>query len=190
MRRALGLVVVAALMAVSSVALAGEPYASYLDRWNEVSYSGNDGSLKWGSAWSEFGDDNRPESGILHVYTDSYCADYKCLHIEGKGDGVTFGVKRFADLSVFQEADICFELTGYVDEELSDGQLLVQVTTDGSSWKTVASYELAALGGYFHPQIDLTDFRTKSFGVKFAVVGVFYGELFLDTVELKGLLGS
>ena len=176
-------------MAVSSVALAGVAKTeSYKDIFPDITYSGSAGSLPWEKPWSEVGDDGSPSSGLVHVYTGG-CYDYKCLNIEGHGDVGTLGAKRYADLSIFTQAEVCFdvvvELLG--DESLTSGTLAVQATSDGANWKTIDTYSLQNLNRISqHGQQPLDDYLSEGFGIRFVVTGALEGEVYIDNVEIKG----
>lgn len=176
-------------MAVSSVALAEVAKTeSYKDIFPDITYSGSAGSLPWEKPWHEVGDDGSPSSGLVHVYTGG-CYDYKCLNIEGHGDVGTLGAKRYADLSRFTQAEVCFDVVAELrgDESLTSGTLAVQATSDGANWKTIDSYSLQTLNWTSqHGQRSLDNYLSEDFGVRFVVTGILEGEVYVDNVEIKG----
>jgi hypothetical protein len=186
-------VVIATLMAVSSVALAGtEQYESYKDLFPDITYSGSAGSVHWEKPWFEVGENDGPGAGMVRVYTGG-CYDHKCLIIEGRGDVGTLGAQRYADLSFFEDADLCFDVVAQLEgeEDLSEGELWVQVTSDGETWKTVDSFNLQHLDGNArHRQKGLNNYLTDGFGVRFIVTGTLVGEVYVDNVEIKGQFGG
>ena len=192
MRRSIGVLTVVGLMLISTAAFAGEQWESYKDAWNSVSYSGNDGTLDWAGVWSEIGEADGPAAGAVHVDPDDRCADYKCLHIYGTAETEsTIGVSRKADLSVFGEAEICYDITRAFDEahrDAADAVLYVQVNHDGS-WKTIDSFDLEATDNEpIHRSKGLGNFLTEGFAVRFVASGVLGGEVFIDNIEVKGEL--
>jgi len=193
MRRAFGAGVVAALMAVSSVAFAGvKESASYKDVFPDITYSGSAGSIPWGySPWQEIGDDGSEDSGLVHVYTGG-CYDYKCLNIEGYEDVGTRGAVRYADLSMFSDAEVCFDVVAELEEEgLSRGVLSVQVTDGSQNWKTLGSYALEDLNwSPGHGQFSIDGFIGEGSGIRFVVTGTLFGEVYIDNVEIKGSIAG
>ncbi len=187
----LGVLVVAALMAVSTVALAAvEQTQSYKDVFPDITYEGSAGSIRWENSWLEIGENDGPGEGRVRVYTGG-CYDYKCLIIEGHGDVGTLGAKRYADLSFFEDADLCFDVVAQLegDEKLSEGELSIQVTTDGQSWKTIDNFNLQNLSGNaIHRQRGLNNYLSEGFGIRFIVTGTLEGEVYVDNVEIKGLV--
>jgi hypothetical protein len=184
-----GVLVVATLMAVSTVALAAvEQTQSYKDVFPDITYAGSAGSIRWENSWLEIGEKDGPGEGMVRVYTGG-CYDYKCLIIEGHGDVGTLGAERYADLSFFENADLCFDIVAQIegDEKLSEGELWIQVTTDGQSWKTIDSFNLQNLSGNaIHRQRELIDYLSEGFGIRFIVTGTLEGEVYVDNVEIKG----
>ena len=184
---------IATLMAVSTVALAGtEQYETYKDLFPDITYSGSAGSIHWESPWFEIGESDGPEAGMVRVYTGG-CYDHKCLIIEGRGDVGTLGAKRYADLSFFEDADLHFDVVAQLEgeEDLSEGELWVQVTSDDGTWKTIDSFNLQNLDGNArHRERGLNNYLTESFGVRFVVTGTLVGEVFVDNVEMTGPVGG
>ncbi len=192
MRRLSGVLLVAGAMLLSTAALAGVDYESYKDKWTSVTYSGNDGTLRWGTPWYEIGESDGPTTGAVHVGVDDYyCADHKCLHIWGLGEPMgTVGVYRYADLSVFATAELCYDITRLFDEqfiETADAGLYVQITPNGTDWKTVDSFGLQKSDVEpLHRSVRLDGYLAEGFAVRFVVAGVLGGEVFVDNVEIKG----
>lgn len=192
MSRALGAVVVAVLMAISTVAVAGvEETGSYKDAFTTgVSYAGSDGSIHWVTSWQEVGEQNGPVQGKIHVDADPDCYDHKCLHIFGEGETFEYdGALRYADASMFEDADLCYELSGRRDGEPDeDVRIWIKVTDDyGESWDIVHNFRLDDLvDNPKHPSVNVSNWLTEGFGVKFVVGGDLEGEFFVDNVEIKG----
>lgn len=188
MRRLIGLALAVALMLPALAVMGGEPYEYYKDKFDEVSFSGSNGSLQWKSPWVEFGDEYvGPAEGNVHVGSDG-CSG-KCLHLEGELlDIDAYGVYRSADLSMFETVELCFEMQ---IDGISEAVLSVYVTRDGSGWERVRSYPVLTQSGYHHPIVDLDDYRTEKFAVKLKVEGLLGGEVItIDNVELKGTLAG
>ena len=195
MRRFLAILTVSALMMVATAALGSEESQSYKDRFDSVSYSGSNGSIYWASAWKEVGEGNGPWEGSVHVGIDPYCADSKCLHIHGQGETPSLiGAVRHADLSEFSEAELSYDLRRLFDEEFkdaADAELLIQVSTDGSKWKTIDSFGLKKTDpGPIHKTEQINNWISEGFAVRFVVTGTLGSEVLIDNIEIKGTFAS
>ena len=188
-----------ALMLPASAARASES-DNYLDDFGSGGYSGNDGSLDFGGPWSEFGDTGGPATGQVHIGAE-YCSNNRCLHIEG-GEGLdpgliltSFGVSRAADLSMFESAELCFDVQVIPQEGITTAQLWVQVY-NGSRWYTIKEIDLSEETS-FHKTLNITEYMNPGFKVRFEVpsaveAGVaellFNGYATIDRVEISGLV--
>ncbi len=196
--RGTGLVLVAVLFAstaLAPLALASGDQASYRDQFNKVSYAGDDGSLSWANPWTEIGDNtNNPSAGAVQVVTGSpSCASGGCLRARGGPLPVDpIGAARYADTSLFSDAKLSFFLRA-VSLELPavplQGVAEVQVIKQGGSWTTVQSWDMVDLTGEgLTKTVSINGFLSEGFGVRFLVVGLLGGEMFVDNVEIKGTL--
>jgi hypothetical protein len=194
MRRLIAGLSVVALMVVATSAMASVELesGSYKDVFPGTTYSGSAGSIPWeNSPWKEIGDDGLPGEGAVHVDEDPYCPDYKCLHIFGQGETYSLvGVVRFADLSRFDEVDLCYDVKRFFDEGLkgsADAKLLVQVATDGSNWTTIDSFGLETTDSSpIHRSKGISNWIAERFAIRFVVTGTLGSEVFIDNVEIKG----
>lgn len=188
MRGFLGLLVVVALLVPAVGAVAGEPTEYYKDKFNGSGYGGSDGSLPWESPWVEIEESDGPGKGNVHVGPEG-CFGSNCLHLEGGLlDLEYYGARRSANLSLFETVELCFEMRM---EGVSNAKLEVYVTRDGSNWDLEGSYRVLD-GGDPHPIIDLDDYRTKQFALKFVVTGLLSlgDSITIDNVELKGTVAG
>jgi hypothetical protein len=184
-----GTVLVAAL-AVALPAVATES-GNYRDQFKNPSYSGNDGSLSWSGPWQEVGESDGVNLGSVHITPDSHCAGNQCLHIYSPGLQFSeIGAERYADTSVFEEAELCYYLSSYVLEgfELLSTSVEVQLTSDGWGWMTIETVEIIDLWDDGHErtfQLD-PEYLSEDFGIRFVVSGLLGGEVFIDDVEVSG----
>lgn len=193
MRRLLGATIAIALFLGSATALA-VVYESYRDEFNGSGFTGSDGTLQWKGPWSEIGEGDGPAAGWVHVDPEGYCVGGPCLHLWGEGEELTIGVVRHADTSVFSAAEVCFHFKYLNNPDILDSgaTALVQVSADaGQKWTTITSYDLGdSHNGPHHPSIDVTEWISEAFAIRFLVTGVLGGEAFVDDVEIKGELKS
>ena len=103
--------------------------ANYRDEFNTITYSANDGSSVWTSAWIEGNDDGSASSGNVRIENDM-------LHIDNQDGGSLEYVYRTADLSDATSATLSlyFEASagGATDA------IFVDVSLDGgATWTTL-----------------------------------------------------
>jgi hypothetical protein len=193
MRRRLTSCATAALLVVTTLPAIASSEGNYRDDFKNPSYAGNDGSLDWPGPWSEIGEADGPDSGAVHVMSDSRCSGNKCLHIHSAGAILAeVGAMRFADTSVFSEAELCYELNSVIlgMVELGDTNLYVEVTKNGgSTWSTVDTLSVMELFDARKTRtISLEGYLSEGFGLRFVVNGLLDGEVFVDNVEIWGVL--
>lgn len=183
MRQRLGWLVLVALMVPSLAALA-QTEESFLDRFNAVSYSGNDGSLDWSGSWVESGESDGPSAGQVRV-DDGLCNSGTCLAMSG-GTLEEVGVHRKANLSGFLDARLHFQAE-IAPALLSTGLFYVEVRGGGSGWTIVADYVLLTDGGSHSESIDISRYIGSDFGVRYRLVGMLGGDsVYIDDVGVIG----
>jgi len=112
------------------------PAATYLDRFNTVGYSGNQGSLDWNGNWVEIGDDNLVDDGNVRVTSDS-------LRIEADENN-TVGVWRTADLSGYASSATATLSLDYRRSGLqsSSEYVAIEASSDGgNTWTELAKFQ-------------------------------------------------
>lgn len=187
MRRTLmGLALLAVMTATTTAVAVTAETGNIKDKFDTAgSFSGSNGTLDWNGPWYELGESDGGFAGSVHVDPEGQCSGGGCLHLYGQGQSLAgVGVKRYADLSVFENVELCFEAV-YAGETGS-AILTVLVTADQGSWYEVARF--SATPGYQNGIVPLGDWATEGFGVKFVVDGALNGEFFVDNVEMKGSL--
>ena len=198
MRRFIAVLMVSALMVMATAALGSEESKSeesksYSDQFDSVSYLGSNGSIHWESPWHEIGEDDGPSEGSVHVEVDPFCAADTCLHIFGQGEPYDLiGAVRHADLSEFKEVELSYDVKRLFDEDMegnADAELLIQISTDGSKWNTIESFDLNETDSSpIHKTKETNDRISEGFAVRFVVTGTLGAEVFIDNVEIKGVL--
>jgi hypothetical protein len=190
MRRALGALVVVALVAVTPVALAESDWENYLDKFSSVSYGGSDGSLHWSKPWQEVGPerDDDPSSRPVRVAEQDGCASGRCLIIDSDPLlTVGQGAFRLADLSGFEAAKLSYAVGFDGDDDLLEeatAELVVEVTTDGgTTWVPV---DIVGLGNAGLRKVDVSTFISSRFGVRFMMTGALGTSVLIDNVEIAG----
>jgi hypothetical protein len=155
------------------------------DRFDTVSYSGNNGSRNWAGPWVEEGDDGKPETGQISV-TGSNCSG-KCLRMTG-GILSELAISRPADLSDFLDGQLSFFV--HIDTDLlliSTGTLYVEVRGKQSGWKTVAQFTFLTDAGTHQKSTDISAYLGSDFELQFRLTGLL-GEdtVSIDDVKISG----
>jgi hypothetical protein len=155
------------------------------DRFDSVSYTGNNGSRDWAGPWVEMGDDGKPETGQISV-TGSNCSG-KCLKMTG-GILSELAISRPADLSDFLDGHLSF----YVHIEpalplISTATLYVEVWGKQSGWKTISQFTFLTDAGTHQKSIDISAYLGSEFQLRFRLAGL-VGEdtVIIDDVKIAG----
>jgi hypothetical protein len=189
MRRLVGIVLVAMLFSLTSIAMATDS-EYYKDRFTSIGWAGSDGSLHWSGPWSEVNDDGDEKKGSVRVVSSGHCAQGNCMRIAG---GITLlddiGARRTADTRDMEDLSLCYDLKNVTSVlPLGLTELRVQVQGNGG-WVTIAEHDLGSdfSGHYTHE--DLDDFESMNFKIRFLVSGAaMTSEVFIDNVEVEGEL--
>lgn len=193
MRRALGVVVLAVMLAPALAATASGHVEDFRDGFDAGNYSGNEGSQDFDGPWVEFGDPGAGsyEDGSVYV-DDEGCPQGACLHIEGHGVvAESYGVRRSADLSDFETAELGYEIV-ISPAPLTTSALDVQVW-NGDRWITVAEHSLSS-SAHQQKKVSVTGHIGETFAVRFLVAGVdgglldlsYTGSTVIDDVRIVG----
>ena len=169
--------------------------AEYRDTFTSGTYIGSDGTLLWATSWKETGETDGPTQGAIQVALDINCPDGLCLIMSGVGGSevVQLAATRTADLSMFVDVDLGYDVRRMYDEEIKgdpDAVLYVQVTSDGKTWKTLKSLNINAVDPTAkHESHGIDDMISENFALRFLIQGALAGSVLIDNVEIKGLVG-
>ena len=182
MRRLTAALVAIALMGLAVTASAHET-EEYKDKFTSISWGGSDGSLDWSGPWSEIGDDGDEKKGNVRVVSSGNCSG-NCMRMSALTTLLgPIGAVRSADTSFLEGATLSFDVRS--TSSLLASTLEVQVN-GGGGWVDVAEYQLAS-GINEHASIDVSDFSSENFRVRFRFSGLLLSsEVFIDTVEIFG----
>ena len=182
MRRLTAALVAIALMGLAVTASAHET-EEYKDKFTSISWGGSDGSLDWSGPWSEIGDDGDEKKGNVRVVSSGNCSG-NCMRMSALTTLLgPIGAVRSADTRFLEGATLSFDVRS--TSSLLASTLEVQVN-GGGGWVDVAEYQLAS-GINEHASIDVSDFSSENFRVRFRFSGLLLSsEVFIDTVEIVG----
>jgi hypothetical protein len=181
-RRLTAAVVAIALMGLAVTASAHET-EHYKDKFTSISWHGSDGSLPWPGPWSEIGDDGDEKKGNVRVVSSGNCSG-TCMRMSALTTLLgSIGAVRSADTSLLEGITLSFDVRS--TSSLLASTLDVQVN-GGGGWVGVAQYNLAS-GINEHASIDVSDFSSENFRVRFLFSGLLLSsEVYVDTVEILG----
>jgi hypothetical protein len=153
---------------------------SIADDFSSGGYAGNTGTESWAGPWREIGELTDPGSGIVQVSGGA-------LRIGGNGVSIQdSGVVREADLDGVITATLHFE---YRRQNLSGsgGSVSVQVSRDGGSWTTLATYDLtgATDAAFVAQSFDVTAWAGPEMQLRFLGAGTARGYLYVDDVAIE-----
>lgn len=174
----------AALLALSSIApaMAG-PNQTVRDQFDAISYSGNNGTALWVGSWQESPGDG-PSAGEIRVVADPYCPSTNCLRF-GPNNVSGRSVFRAVDLTDANRASLSFSFRRQLASG-GDGALRARISSDGSSWNTLASYQLDTDDvGLIVQSIDISNWVGSPVNVGFFGSGDYGGYFFVDNVQVS-----
>ncbi|MCL4800525.1 MAG: tandem-95 repeat protein [Burkholderiales bacterium] len=150
-----------------------------LDLFGTAAFSNNDGTQNWKTDWQELGESNGPASGNVRVTGGAFRLG---------GDEVTItgdGAQRSADLSGATTATLSFAYRRTLLDD-SGGSVSVQISPDGTSWTTLATYNLNGSDASFLPQrFDISAFASADTAVRFVGSGSVESYFYVDYVEIE-----
>jgi len=186
MRRSAAIVAVLGLMSLAVTASATAGTEHIKDKFESISWAGDDGSLPWSGPWSEIGDDGDEKKGNVRVVSSGNCASGMCIQLSALTTLLgQIGAVRAADTSVLEETSLSFDLE--TTASLLGSEIEVQAN-GGGGWVTVAEYQWnSPLTD--SPDIDVSEFGSTDFQVQFRFFGpLLGGGAYIDNVEISGTL--
>ena len=135
---------------------------TYIDRFNTVSYSNNNGSQNFSSSWVEEGDDGNANQGWMgNIYVSSgrlYFYRITSSH----------NIRRSVDLSAYPSTSEVTFTFDYIDNELEGNEsLLVEIRPSGGSWKEIGEVKGSDNNGSFGPYTLLASEITANTQIRF-----------------------
>ncbi|HEX5065660.1 MAG TPA: cadherin domain-containing protein, partial [Myxococcota bacterium] len=142
-------------------------------------YAGNTGSESWSTPWREIGELTDPSGGVVDVNGGA-------IRMGGAGNDLTdHGIVREADLDGVLYATLRFDYRRQ-NQMGSGGSVSAQVSTDGSTWTTLATYALGPTDpGYVAQSFDISAYTGPETRVRFLGSGNASGYFNVDNVEIQ-----
>jgi hypothetical protein len=153
------------------------------DRFDSVSFTGNDGSIDWETPWQELGcEDDGPGEGAVTVRASPVPAMGLSLSIGGPSFAGGIGAVREADLTWASQARLAFNWMRDSAAGLIGTSIRVQVSSDGIGW-----HDLQVIGEGFDstPYIssfDITPYISPDTRIRFITASAGTGRAYFDNV--------
>ena len=153
------------------------------DQFSAVSYSNNDGTVKWGGSWQELGETDGSGSGMVVVNSYAGLAG-NSLQIET--DFLARGASRQVDLSGTTAATLSFD---YIRQHGGGTKGAVSVDVyNGKTWTTLQTLAIDATDAKAQSvTVDISAYANANTQIRFIVTGSdTLGRLHLDNIEVTG----
>ncbi|MBL8043064.1 MAG: DUF4347 domain-containing protein [Nitrospira sp.] len=157
--------------------------STVLDQFTTVSYSNNDGTVKWGGSWQELGEADGTGGGMVMVNSYAGLTD-NSLQIET--DFLSRGASRQVDLSSVTSATLSFD---YIRQHGGGTKGAVSVEVyDGKTWATLQTFAIDATDGKAQSyKADISAYANANTQIRFIVSGSdSMGRLHVDNIQVAG----
>ena len=165
---------------------------TYRDEFTTIAYSGTNGTQNWSaSPWQEVVEADGVSAGVLQVVANAACAGGNCLRIGG-GTIDTRALRRAANVSGVTSATVTFSYQRRLATcpNTSTANVALQVSSNGTTWATLASYNLNACDTAPVAQaFDITAYMTAATQIRFLGTGTAGASdfIYVDNVQVESL---
>ncbi len=165
---------------------------TYLDAFTTVTYSGSNGTQNWSATpWQEVVETDGPTAGVIQVVSSTVCAADDCLRIGG-GTIDTRALQRTAILTPATAATLTFSYQRQLATcpSTSTASVALQVSTNGTTWTTLATYALNACDlSQVVQAFDLTAYIAAATQIRIVGTGTTAATdfIYVDNVQLQYL---
>jgi len=163
---------------------------TYRDEFTAIAYTGTNGTQTWSaSPWLEIVEADGVNAGTIRVVASTACASGNCLRIGG-GTINTRGIRRVANISGATSAMLTFSYARQLAAcpNTSTANVALQVSSDGTTWNTLATYNLNACDNSAVAQaFDVTTYVAATFQVRFLGTGTAGTNdfMYVDNVQIQ-----
>lgn len=165
---------------------------TYRDEFTAIAYNGTNGTQDWSaSPWQEVVETDGVSAGVLQVVANAACASGNCLRIGG-GTIDTRAVRRATNVSGGTAAMLTFSYRRQLATcpNTSTANVTVQVSSDGTTWASLATYNLNVCDTSQVAQaFDVTSFITATTQIRFLGAGTAGATdfIYIDNVQIESL---
>lgn len=157
-----------------------------LDNFISVSYSGSNGTVPWGSNWTESGETTSTTGGYMRVVSSSYCSGGSgyCLRFDPYVSG------RYIHRKLNMEGAASASLSFYRNNRLSsdNGAVALEISSDGgSTWTMLRTYSRTNYLGSGTDTFDIAAYASANTVIRFRVLstqtGLYY--TYFDDIQIQ-----
>jgi predicted CXXCH cytochrome family protein len=165
---------------------------TYRDDFTAIAYNGTNGTQTWSaSPWQEVVETDGVSAGVLRVVANAACASGNCLRIGG-GTIDTRAVRRLANASGATSAMLTFSYRRQLATcpNTSTANVALQVSSDGTTWATLATYNLNVCDTVQVAQaFDVTSYISATTQIRFLGAGTAGATdfIYVDNVQIEDL---
>ena len=163
--------------------------ANVRDEFNQVSYSGNDGTQAWAGDWVEINESDGPKRGDERILDDMYDNRLQIRDNDGGGEGV----QRQVDLSGAQGATLSFDYRR-VELDKAEDYVSVDISPDGGlTWTELDRFSGPATDHFYqHWEADISTYLTSQTTIRFLSSASLGRKdlIYIDNVDIDFSLGE
>jgi serine protease AprX len=139
-----------------------------LDNFTSASYSGSNGTVSWGSNWTESGESTSATGGYMRVVSNSACSGGSgyCLRIQPYSTG------RYVYRKLNLSGTVSIQLSFYRDNKITSGSGAVALeisSNGGSTWTTLRTYSSSSYLGSAVETFDISAYAATDTRIRFSV---------------------
>ncbi|MBI3782243.1 MAG: hypothetical protein HY270_02460 [Deltaproteobacteria bacterium] len=168
---------------------------TYRDELTAIAFNGSNGTLSWTAApWTEIVEADGVSAGVIRVVASAVCASGNCLRIGG-GTINTIGVRRLANVVGSTAAMLTFSYQRQLSAcpKTSAANVALQVSSDGTTWVTLATYNLSECDtGQVAQSFDVTPYIAATTQIRFLGSGTAAATdfIYVDNVQVEALANA
>lgn len=168
---------------------------TYRDEFTAIAYTGTNGTQDWSATpWQEVVEADGVNAGVLRVLANAACASGNCLRIGG-GTIDTRALRRPANLGGATSALLTFSYRRQLATcpNTSTANVALQVSKDGTTWTSLATYNLNACDTAQVAQaFDITASIAAASQIRFLGVGTTGATdfVYVDDVQIEYMVSG
>jgi predicted CXXCH cytochrome family protein len=168
---------------------------TYRDEFTALAYTGTNGTQSWSAnPWLEIVEADGVNAGVVRVVANTACSAGNCLRIGG-GTINTRGIRRVANVSAATSAMLTFSYARQLATcpNTSTANVALQVSSDGTTWTTLATYNLNACDtGVVTQAFDVTAYIAATFQLRLLGSGTAGASdfMYVDNVQVQDLVAG
>jgi len=136
-------------------------YETATDAFGQISFGNNDGTVNFAGDWLESGESDGPAQGLLQIVDNPYNSMRIGSSVPNNYPATS--LTRDVNLSGATSAALSYYYT--VGSSAYNGTVTVEVSTNGSDWASIASYDPSS--GFGYADIDISSYISPTTKIRF-----------------------